>query len=69
MVNPQIFANVVKSKLNFNPIEIIGSEIISAGKASDNGSIVLVHCRLSPGGLMEFTVRGNNLASVDIVAT
>ena len=54
----QIYANTIKSKLDFHPVDVINNEVISAGQSS--GNPVLVHCRVNPGGFLEFTLKSNN---------
>jgi len=41
-------------------VEVIGTEVISAGHASSDNSTVLVHCRVNPGGQLIFTVKAHN---------
>ncbi len=56
-------------KLNFNVIEIINNEVISAGQSLSNGQVSLIHCRVNPGGHLELTVKGNNNETLDQLIT
>lgn len=50
ITSPQAYANTIKAKLDFHPIEIINNEVICAGQSLLNNSIVLIHCRVNMGG-------------------
>ena len=65
VANAQIYANLIKTNLQFNPVDIINNEVISAGQT--NGNPVLIHCRVNPGGALEFTVKSNAKELLDLV--
>lgn len=54
----QIYANTMRTVLDFNPVDIINNEVICAGQS--NGNPVLIHCRVNPGGQLEMTIKSNN---------
>eukprot|EP00347_Sterkiella_histriomuscorum_P013326 403365145 len=62
--SPQVYSNQIR-KLDFNVVEIIGNEVISAGQSQINGSVNLIHCRVNIGGHLELTIKGSDVNTVD----
>lgn len=52
-MNPESYKAALQSKLGFQVIEIIQSEVISAANNSD----VLIHCRVNPNGQLQFNLK------------
>ena len=59
----QVYANSMREKLQFHPVDIINNEVICAGQS--NGNPALIHCRVNPGGNLEFTIRSNPVELAD----
>jgi hypothetical protein len=53
----------MRDKLHFHPVDVINNEVICAAQTSGNPA--LVHCRVNPGGLLEFTIRANPVELAD----
>jgi hypothetical protein len=63
----QIYAEQMRSsEVNFNVVDIINNEVISAGQY--NGNPVLVHCRVNIGGNLEFTLKSNDPSLLEVLA-
>lgn len=62
-----VYAEHIREGLNFNVVDIINNEVISAGQL--NGNPVLIHCRVNPGGNLEFTLKSNDPGLMEQVAS
>ena len=63
IASAQLYANAMRDKLQFHPVDVINNEVICAAQTSGNPA--LVHCRVNPGGLLEFTIRANPVELAD----
>ena len=59
----QLYAQTMKQKLDFHPVDVINNEVICA--AQQSGNPLLAHCRVNPGGFLEFTLKSNNSELLD----
>ena len=58
--NPDVYKQVISSRLGFYPVEVINNEVISSGMANSaaGGQVqVLLHCRVEPNGQLAFTAK------------
>lgn len=53
LLTPQLYQVQLQSQLGFQVVEVIGNEVISAA----NGGSLLVHCRVNPNGILQFTLK------------
>lgn len=61
---------MAKDKLGIYVVQIINNEVICAGlstKPTENNAQMLVHCRVNPGGNLQFTLKGKSQSEVEMM--
>jgi len=53
---PVIYCEMMAEKTGVNKVEIINNEVIAAGKNKLDGTMALIHCRVT-GQALEFTIK------------
>ena len=62
IATPDQYNEQVKSRFGFHVVEVINNEVICAATTTNpqlNKAPVLVHCRVNPGGVLNFTIKSS----------